>query len=289
MLQELKSFSRDLENIENYFFEIAAYADELQTFGLPFVLNRIDVKDVQPVLDEFSSKLATCVRVAPIIDKAIDDRISDLLSESNVEDLVTQFSVRLKLAKRKRLRTIPRGIASFVYSFRSVWLKLGAPSLFSDNKIPLESVLASLSRLRLLVNLLAKEYLRKKAGDDEIFTPSNIDITLVSIQIELAIKNLNMSSEIGASEKDRLIAYLNEAKTELAEESPAWKNVVGALIICATLLSGVAAAPQAIDNLNIAIKHILGTSVEKNMPNLLPKLPAPDEKNKDAGTTDLLA
>ena len=109
-----------------------------------------------------------------------------------------------------------------------------------------------------------------------------MDVNLIAEQVEKAIEIIESSPDIAEPEKERLIVYLSEVKSELAEKTPAWKKVVGALIICATLLSGAAAAPMAIDNLNSAIKHILGTSIEKNIPNLLPEnlLPAKEEDDK---------
>ena len=286
MWWELNNFADDLENLETLLFKIAAHDDELKSFGLRYVLvsRKIDLEKYQSAFDEFSTNLATCVRIAPFVDISISDRLNLLLSETRIEDLITQLSVRLKITERERPRQFVYGIAMYGYMFRRLFLKTEFASLFSDKTIPIESVLASLAHLKTIIRLLEKEHYRKTANDDEIFKPSNIDLSFVTIQIDGAIENLNLSTEIEASEKERLIIYLNEAKIELAEDSPAWKKIVGALIICTTLLSGVAAAPQAIDNLNDAIKHILGTSVEKNMPNLLPKPQKPkEEKERNKG------
>lgn len=278
MWWEVSNFDDDLENLEALLFEIAAHDDELKSFGLRYVLRNSYLKQYQLAFDEFSTKLAACVRVAPFIDRSISERLNSLLEETNIEGLVTQLSVRLKIAERQRPRKIVPVIS---YIYRRLSFKKESTSLFSDKTIPLEGVLASISRLKTLVKLLQTEYYRKTGNDDEIFKPSNININYVMIQIDAAIESLNVNTEIGDTEKDRLIAYLDEAKAELTEESPAWKKVVGALIICATLLSGVAVAPQAIDNLNEAIKHILGTSIEKIMPNLLPDHPKRSEESND--------
>ncbi|MHB8392067.1 MAG: hypothetical protein ACYDBH_21230 [Acidobacteriaceae bacterium] len=285
MWWEISQFRNDIENLEALLFEIATHGAELRSFGLWYVLRKTNFEEVRSVFEEFSANLAICLRVAPTIDKSIFERLNSLLRETNIENIVTQLSVRIKIAEREKSGPTARAIAVYNYIFRRLFLKSGATSLFTDETILLENVLASLSRLRTLVKSLGEEHYRRTTNDDEIFKPSNIDINLIVVKIDAAIANLNTSSDIGILEKDRLVAYLNEAKAELAQEAPAWKKVIGALMICSTLLSGVAATPQAIDNLNSAIKHILGTSVEKIMPNLLPAPRAPKEEDGDKRLT----
>lgn len=77
---------------------------------------------------------------------------------------------------------------------------------------------------------------------------------------------------ISPAHKENLLAHLTQTKNELAGEDIPWKKIIGALIVAATLLSGLADAPQAFENVNNAIQHILGTSIEKLLP---PALPAP--------------
>lgn len=285
MWWELEQFCDDLEKLETLLYEIASREDEIEVFGLSIVLKKIGIDKVRSVFDDFSSNVDKCVRMAPLIDRSISERLNALLNETGIEDLISQLYVRLKIAEGKHPRLLVRDFPRLV-SYINRLLKIRSASLFPDKTVQLEGVLASLARLRTLAKSLVAEHFRRTAGDDEIFTPSNININFVVIQIDTAIEKLTSSSDIGPSEKERLIKYLVEAKAELAEDSPAWKKVIGALIISATLLSGIAAAPQAIENLNTAIVHILGTSVEKNMPNLLPELPSPsEEKNDDTPPT----
>lgn len=280
MWWEISNFADDIEKIEALLFDIAAHDDELKAFGLRYVIGKIDFEEARDAFDNFSAKLANSVRVASITNRAIHVRLNGLLEETNLEDLLSQLSVRIKIAERERPSPIAQGFAAYAYIFRRFLIKSASTSLFTDNTIPLESVLASLSRLRTIVKQLEQDQYRKTSNDDEIFKPSNVNIDLIVTQIESAIEHVTNSEQINQSEKARLISYLDEAKAELAEDSTAWKKVVGALIICATLLSGVAAAPQAIENLDVAIKHILGTSVEKTMPNLLPEIKKETEGNQ---------
>lgn len=81
------------------------------------------------------------------------------------------------------------------------------------------------------------------------------------------------NASLAADDKKQLLEYLEHTKLELAETNPSWKKIVGALVIVAALLSGLADAPQAYENVSKAIQHILGTSVERHLPRQLPALP----------------
>lgn len=269
MWWELSRFVDDVEKIESFLFDVAAHDEELQAFGLRYLLGKLDFERSREAFDSFSGKLNNCLKVASIDNRSIYNRLESLLEESKLEDLISQLGVRIKIAERERPSPLVNGVATYAYIFRRLLKKTASTSLFNDKTIPLESVLASLARLRTLIEELQNEHYRKMSSDDEIFKPSNVNVNIIAAQIESAIEDVT-NSVLNESEKTRLVSYLNEAKSELAEESPAWKKVIGALVICSTLLGGIAVAPQAVDNINSAIRGILGSSVEKNIPNLLP-------------------
>ena len=237
------------------------------------------------MLDNFSTNLGLSVRFAPLVNKLNSDRLNLLLEETQIEDRLIQLSIRFKIAARGRNHASPSLILSCVSLLQRIFNRSKPTSLLADKTIDLSSVLASLARLRTLIKLLSRDDLNRTRSDDEIFKPSNVDINFIAVQIDQAIEKLNITVSINSSEKSRLIAYLNDTKAELAKEVPAWKKVIGALIICATLLSGAADAPQAIDHINQAIKYILSTSIEKVMPNLLPEPPSPPQDAEDVFDT----
>jgi hypothetical protein len=70
-----------------------------------------------------------------------------------------------------------------------------------------------------------------------------------------------------------LLETLDNTKVELAKINPSWKKIVGALVIVATLLGGLADTPQAYENVSKAIQYILGASVEHHLPKQLLPLP----------------
>jgi len=267
---------KDIETIEALLYELAALNNELRYLGLKSTLHKLNFIQSKPAFEEFSEKLAVCARIAPLISKDLSTQLTALLAETKIENSITQFAVRIRLSEIEK--PLSQNLFTFFSILSKALFKAEPKQLFSDDTIPLENVLASLSRLKTIVKLLSEEYRRKKSNDDEIFKPSNVDINIVITQINLAIENLETVTILTKPEKERLVIYLKEAMAELASDTPAWKKVIGALIVCATLLSGLADAPQAIQNLNTAIKHILGSSVEKALPNLLPVRPLENDQ-----------
>ncbi len=90
--------------------------------------------------------------------------------------------------------------------------------------------------------------------------------------IDDSIDIIKISSDVGPETSGKLIEYLHDIKAELVSKTPKWRKIIGALVILSTILCGVAAAPQAIENVNKAINEILGTSIEKAYPNQLPSI-----------------
>lgn len=276
------NFEKNLETVEALLYELASLEDELRYLGLRSALRKINLEKVRPALDEFSERLADCTRIAPLINKDLSTQLNSLLNETKIEGLITQLAVRLKLAEIERQKPLRQGLATYAYILGKMLAKSTSIKLFSDDSIRLENVLASLSRLKTIMKLLTAESQHRTSNDDEIFKPSNVDVNIIITQIDLAIENIDTAYNLSRSEKERLIIYLKEAKAEVVSDTPSWKKVIGALIICATLLSGVADAPQAIQNLNTAIKHILGTSIERALPILLPARPMENDLDKNS-------
>ena len=93
MWYDLKTFSEDLKKIEDLLFELAAHSDELKSFGLRYVLRRINFKDSLPILDNFSSKLTLILKAAPLIDRQTSDTLKTLLNEK-LDSICSNASIR---------------------------------------------------------------------------------------------------------------------------------------------------------------------------------------------------
>jgi hypothetical protein len=283
-------FAEDLSVIESSLYLMGTRDNELRKLGLGRILRKIDSKAFINALDSFSENLVTCIKVAPFIDKGIADRLNSLLLDSRIEDLVTRLAVRVKLAEHVRQKSFAQSINSFVYFCLQPFFADSGKSVsfpfFADKSVSLENVISAVARLKVLVKMLSEEQYQRESNDDEVFKPSNININIILTHVDQAIEHLTSSQDIRQDEKKRLTEYLQEIKAELANETPSWKKIIGALIICATLLSGMADAPQVLQSLNSVLKYILGTSVEKSIPSVLPpNPPLQDKERKDVPKT----
>ena len=262
MLEDLELFHTTLEEIEHGFFQVAARSSELEAYGLRRVSKWLDLSSLLPALDRFPIELSTAQRITNIVDKASFVALSKLLDETQLEDLIARFSVKLRISEQERPMINP--IYAFISTFKVAFLRRESSDLFANNDVSLEAVLSAISRIKSLIKIVGSDMETRFNNDDEIFKPSNISSTKISVEIDAAISILQSDSSLGMQERDRLIDYLQEAKGELSKKEPSWRKVVGALVIASTLLGGAAVAPQAAENINTAINYILGTSIVSN-------------------------
>lgn len=282
MWDELDNLHKTIGEIERVFYQVAAHESELQAFGLRRLARWVDLGELTPQLDAFPLELASSKKIIEIFDKGKYDQLTELLRETKLEELITRFSVKLKIVENERPNIHP--IATLLSTLRLVFRRNITNDLFSSSEISMEGVLSAITRIKSLLALISNELNERHESDDEIFKPSNINITHITVEIDAAITNINQSDGLGGEERKKLIEYLDEAKAELAKKEPSWRKVIGALVISAALLGGVAVAPQAVDNINKAITYILGTSIPYRQAKKL-ALPKYENNTKSGPTT----
>jgi len=272
--EELEKLHATLGEIEKAFYQIAAHDSDLQAFGLRKLARWYDLSELLPLLDAFPLELANCKRIIEIFDSGKYDQLTELLRETKLEELITRFSVKLRIA----LNESPTGnpIVIIYSAIRLIFQKKFSSDLFSSSEISMEGVLSAITRIKSLLIFISNELKERHESDDEIFKPSNINITNITVEIDAAITNINQADGLKGEEREKLIEYLGEEKAELTKKVPSWRKVVGALVISATLLGGAAVAPQAADNINKAITYILGTSIPHTQER---KLTLPKDEN----------
>src|ERR1700690_886169 len=208
----LYTFAEDLEIIEKFLFKLVAHNRELRFRGLGYVIRQhsseSETEDIIPRLDNFSTKLSLCIKVIPILDKTISDRLDSLLTDSKIEDLIAQLSTSMKIIKNEHHQpsylNITMAMVDSLVALLSIFLR--KPLTFPiDKSIALESVISSIVRLKALVKPLHEQHSLLTSRDDEIFKPSNVDINTVVRHIDMAIENLTISINIRTDEKERLV------------------------------------------------------------------------------------
>ncbi len=277
MWYELHIFQKKLDTLKMFLSELASRENEIVTFGLKHVADWKSYEEAKPIIDEFEVDLLEVEELSKYIDREISGQLTRLKNESKIIEEIVTISVQLAILTNKKRPSVRRDVA------RSILLQIPYISgifrnqqFFSKEQISIQKILVSLSRLSSLAKRLEKISRKISNLDDEIFKPSKIDNNLLLERLDNAIESLKTTDVIASQDKERLIEYITAAKAEVAGEKPNWNKAVGALVIVATLLGGVAVAPQAYDNVAKAIQHILGVSIEKHIPNMLPTQPKED-------------
>ncbi len=272
------SFNKKLDTLKVFLSELASREDEIITFGLKRVSEWESYIEAATIIDDFEVDILEIEDLAKHIDKDIFNQISNLKNTSKIIDELTTISVQLSvLTNKKSLSTGGDILNNILFQLPYLSGMFKHRQLFHKEQISIQKTLVSLTRLGSLVKRLQKIYRKASDLDDEIFKPSKINSDVLIDCIDNAILSLENTTSVSSVDKERLIEYLIATKVEVSGDKPNWNKAVGALVIVATLLGGVAVAPQAYNNVTQAIQHILGTSIEKHIPNILP----PPSKEED--------
>jgi hypothetical protein len=135
-----------------------------------------------------------------------------------------------------------------------------------------------------------KSYIKRWSHDSDVFKPSNLSEEKIILLIEAAISAIEDNSPLSTEDKKQLIEYLYKAKSEFSSDHPSWNKIVGALVIAAAITSGIADSSGAYENIDKAIRYILGTSIEHHMPTerKLPLLKSPQKIENEDDLSELI-
>jgi hypothetical protein len=142
----------------------------------------------------------------------------------------------------------------------------GSPFLLGQSQIDIKGILIDIERISPMLTSVRDEMYARAENDFETFKPSNISIENVNVFVQNALSIVSNSESIPLETKGNIEEYLKDIKAELARDTPAWKKVVGALVIVSAILGGLASAPDALENVSGAIREILGTSIDEISP-----------------------
>lgn len=120
-----------------------------------------------------------------------------------------------------------------------------------------ENTAKNMPILRGIVENLLEEYMERHK-DDEIFKPENINKNEILTYLDNAITELEKNTKIDDFTKKNILIYINEIKNELKQNTPTWRKIVGGFVIVAAIISGMADADTAYNNINKAYNSIIG-------------------------------
>lgn len=276
---DLDKFKDEVDSLEEFFTEFAAREDEILSFGMKKVSKWDSYEKAAPYLRSFEPKIHEFQSFLRPIDKQLFERVRDLVSDSKLIESISGIDVALRIAvHRQKLSFGNEFLSGLVFQIPYIANAIRRKKLFSEEVIPIQKLLVSLGRLGNLVVMSKESYIHGWSRDSDVFKPSNLEDERIITFIETAIEQIESNSPLSKDDKKQLIDYLCKAKGEFSEDRPSWNKIVGALVIAAAITSGLADSSGAYENIDAAIKYIIGSSIEKHTPKSVPLLDCPKEE-----------
>ena len=268
-LSEIKVFISSLENLKVLISEIATEESSL-VFTNKVSTKMIDLYECYPTtFDDFDRKVLALLDLARSVDRDISDQLHDIVNTSSVAEVVVQIGVVVNIEKNKikynDIKDDDVGYFKKIISYIENDRKNLTSIRVNDSYTRINDILVSLSRLISLGNAVLNKIKIQQEQDSEIFKPSNVDVAKVLISLDSAIEDIDSNINMGQNIKQEIINHIKNTKFELSKKEPKWKKIIGSLVIVATIISGIAAVPIALDNIQSAINEILGPSTLKNI------------------------
>lgn len=265
---EVSGFLNQLRTLREFLLEVAANEDSLSIIGLRGLQKISGYADAVKVLPNLETNLYACERLANFVDKDVATRIAKINLESPLVGQSAELSIAIKIAEIRKYRIdFTSSFGLIAEPFMQAFGVRRFRKMFEESgEIPIRRMLRDIDRLIPFIDNLQETYYSRLYNDEEVFKPSNINVSEVRVFIDKAAFEISNNTFINSETRSRLDNYLKEANAELAKPAPAWKKIVGALVIISAILGGISVAPEALANINSAVKYILGTSVDGFIP-----------------------
>lgn len=292
---DIYQLTEDLKNIEDFLLDVIQKDAIIRRNGLSAILHIDSYAETSDALSTLETKLSNFSRLANIVNPIMGAKFDEILKNSDLSRASAEISVSLKIAKRNidRYSTIDVFFKVISEPINRYFGSTELSSLFlsGSTKIDIKGILIDIERIMPILNSVREEIYDRRENDFEAFKPSNISIENVNVFIHNALSIVSESKNIPPETKGNIEEYLKDIQSELTKDTPAWKNIVGALVIISAILGGLSSAPEALENVRGAIHEILGTSVDeispqrqenqKQLPNFTIVKKPPDDETKD--------
>lgn len=261
---------KSIKSIRKFLIDVASLEHEIDLYGL-YVTRKLDGFEVAiNEMDEFPEKFTAIKRKVSLLDKELFSQLDLLEKESHLVEQISLINLKIQMSQRSRRSAL---VVPFARAFLAMPRILSASSkhdMFAGESISIERIIVNCDRLNSILKIVEEILRHREESDDILFKPSNIKESRVIDLIDQAIEQVENSDSLAHDIKEKLTAYLYEAKTEVISSSPKWSKIVGALVIAAAITSGLADAPEAAKTLQSVVEYILGSSVRKPLHNYLP-------------------
>ncbi|WP_157379188.1 hypothetical protein [Burkholderia ubonensis] len=279
---EVRQFGERIEEIETFLIEIAANEEQLLTFGFHRALTLPGAAAGLQAMKTFNADFASLRRYAQRFDGFLAKDFDRLEIDGKLTEQLSLVALRLRMAEARKPMTATLSAVNQVALYLPyISRRVKSKGIFGDEPVSLQKVILQLGSLRASVSIFGEITVGRHLQDSDLFKPSNINTDRITNLIEAALTSVGQLPSITPEEREKIEGYLNEAKQEALSPSPSWSKIVGALMIVATIVSGLGEAENAAKNVRDAIEYILGTSVRQPREHQLPA-PSVDDLTKPA-------
>lgn len=264
---EISDFKKRIEDIEQFFVEIAANEEELLAYGFSRALEFPSAGAATHALKTFNEDFSALKRFMSRIDRAQASELEKLDFEAKLGEQVALISLRLRMAKART--RISSGLSAFISGISTLpympRFKINR-SLFGEATISLHKTIITLEKLRGITGAFWDYVSSQRLSEDEVFKPTNVKSEKVIELIDAVLEQIEGAASLSPKELARIQRYLVEAKTEALLSRPSWPKIVGVLSIVAVVTGFLADAPGAAKAAKDVIEYILGTSIARPEP-----------------------
>jgi len=266
---ELREFGEKILSLRNFFMNLAAKESRIYRLGYHTVAGWDEYKEIQEI--KFETKMHAFVDTLEHVDARLCEQNKVVIDQGyKALEIFSRIKVNVDIAGKKS-HPMDAILPFAIYRNRKI-----AKSTLKEFA-SIQDIVVVLDKLRELIRFSSDVSARHFNGDNEIFKPSNVDGQKVIQHIDQAIGLIEQSLPLTNEKKEALLDYLFEVKKEMAKSMPSWRKVVGALVIAATITSGMSDVSQAYGNIKSALDHIMGFSVVRNVPSWTRALPFPND------------
>lgn len=261
---DIYTLKGDLEKIRAFLFETATKQKYFEVAGLGEIKKVDGFDQAVTIMKSLEPRLSDLERSSRFLAPELHPKIKKIVDENPISNRATEIALEIEIIDSRNFQSeIFSSLSSLAQFFGSTFGLKRRNSIFAgDGEIPLREMLVGLDRLLPITNEIEKRAWNSENSTKETFKPANIDGEKILFHIENAIRSISQDPKLAKEEREKLEEYLLEAQAELAKSNPAWKKIVGALVIVSTILGGIAAAPEALNNVNSAVKYLLGTAFD---------------------------
>jgi len=257
--QRLEEFVTGLEFLRGLLDRLFVSRRVVQYRGMAPWLKRFVIAEdraaLRDVVDSFQLAISQYEGLAREVDPELCEAMQDILERSFLRKAIVKLGFQLRAAEH--VEPIPSG-DEIVYGLLWLLASQKTKTKYADT-LSLGKTYGPLDQLITLLKQLDQAVREPAVYDDAIFAPSRLNVTFVVNLLDQASGELR-GSLIEEESKRQLLAYIEEARRELKRPRPSWGKVIGALVITATLISGTADLPKAVETLQEAVRYIMDTA-----------------------------